>query len=485
MLAHFKRLTGQILAYGLGDTINKIIAILVLPLFTHYLTPADFGVASILTVASALIAGLADLGLSNGLFRFFPEEEEPAKSRLVSTSQITIVLITVIIGLLGTVFASQLSQLFFKTDAYSYVVILNFLNIPLSAAVIMPLARLKLENKAALYSGFKVAKVVTELLAKVLLIVFLNRGLNGLFEAQIINAAFFLIVIFLFTLKTTSFIFSFSALKKMFIFGFPFALSPIFFWILNWADRVILGRLADINEVGLYTLGYTMGMAIMLPVGAFNTAWPVFYMSVAKDSRAKEFYSLTLTYFSLIIGFFILIVSIFSRDYFIFFTPSEFHGAYLVVPIIALSYVFMGHYTVMITGTYLKKKTTSVIITEIASVVINITTMFILIPYWGRLGAALATLISFICLPIIIHFFTYKVYPIAYEYRRLIQIFIAIVIVFGLANYIYQPTILNIFLRIGILLIYPVLLYLIGFFQPKELLQIKLILQKYFKSRKV
>lgn len=479
MIAHFKRLMGQIFYYGLGDVATKFIAVFILPIFARYLSPADFGIASILTVSTILISGLADLGLSVSTYRFYYEEKGQKKLRLISTAQILSTLITAFIAIITIILSQSLSQIFFKTPEFKYVLILAFSSIPLSNLTVAQINRLKLENKAKICANIQIIRSITDVILKATLIIFLRRGLNGLFEGQIINAVLYAIIFTIYTFKTTGFGFSYILLKKMLRFGLPFAFSPIFFGVLNWADRLILGRMTDMTEVGLYTLGYTIGMAIMLPISAFTTAWPAFYMSVINDPNAKRFFSLVLTYFSLIIGYFILLIIILSRDYFYFLTPTQFHSAYTIVPAIAFSYAFLGHYSIIITGTYLKRQTRYIFLTEMIAVIINLILMFVLIPLYGRTGAAWATLLSYITLPIIIYAFTYQVFPIKYEYKRLIQIFVAGLIVFWINQLIYTPVIWNLLIRLLISSFYPLILLLMGFFNKTEIKLLKSIFTKY------
>ncbi len=469
MIQHFKRLVGQIFYYGLGDVATKFIAVLILPIFSRYLTPADYGVASILTVSTVLISGLADLGLSIGTYRFYFEEKGKNKLSLISTAQIVSTIIAILIALVVIIFSGSFSQLFFETEDFSYVLTLAFLSVPLSTFTVSQINRLRLENKAKVCANIQIIRAVTDVIFKIIFIISLNRGLIGLFEGQLVNAAIYAVIFVVYTYRSTGFKFSYVLFRKMLRFSLPFAFSPIFFWVLNWADRFILGRLSNMTEVGLYTLGYTIGMAVMLPVGAFITAWPVFYMSIIKNQNAKRFFSLVLTYFTLIVGFFIVVIVVLSRDYFYYLTPTQFHSAYTIVPLIAFSYTLLGFYSIMITSTYVKRKTVYIFMTEILACFINIGLMFLLVPIYGRWGAAWATLISYASLPIIIYGFTYKLFPIQYEYKRLAQILIVILAILWINQYIYYPSYGNLFLRLLLLIVYPLVLFLTGFFKKAEI----------------
>lgn len=481
MLKQFKRLLNQILVYGVGDTINKLAAILLVPLFTRFLSPAEYGVAGILTVANSLLISLCDLGMSSGLVRYFHEEDEDKRYKLINTAQITLVCLTFALALIAWPFAGQISNLFFRSPDYAYMVTLNFFTIPLTVSVTAIMVSFRLSEKAKKYATINASRVITGFAINIILIVFLHRGVKGLFEGPFINAAIYAIGILFFNIKFDKLRFSKEHFKKMFVFGFPFVFSGIFLWVVNWADRFILSRLTNLTEVGLYGLGYALGMAIMLPVGAFNSAWTAFYMSIAKEDNAKKIYSLILTYYFLIIIFFVLVLGIFARDYFYFFTPAVYHSAYVIVPIVALAYAFNGSFLITAIASFLSKKTYLDPIIEFVAAAINIGLMFLLIPTMGRLGAAWATLAAYITLPILIVALTYRFYPVKYEYWRILQIFAIASLVYWLSQFIYLPTGLNILMRVGVVLLYPIGLFLTGFFSRDEIKTLNNLRLKYAK----
>ena len=483
MFIHFKRLTKQILYYGLGDTINRLIAVLILPLFTRFLSPADYGVASVLTVTNALIVSFSDFGLMQSIIRFYREEKPDKQRQLITNAQLIMVLSTLAIALIAIHFGKQISQFFFKTPDYSYIIALNFFTIPLAKLITAPMVKFRVQEKANAYAFLSVAQVVSTITLNALLIIGLKHGVRGLFEGPFISSAIFALGIGIYSFKTNGFNISLPLLKKMLVFGCPLILNSVAMWIINWADRFILAKITTLSEVGLYTLGYSIGMAVTLPVNAFITAWAPFYMSVSKNPDHKEIYSTVFTYYSAAIGFFVLIVAVLGRDYFYFFTKSEFHGAALVVPIIALAYAFRGNFSITAAGAYLKHKTYLVTATELIAMVLNISLVFILAPHYGRLGAAWATLISYLVLPIGMYLITLKIFPIKYDLKRLFQIIFIGGLVYWLCQWVYAPTVLNLILRLAIIMLYPFLFILLGFFKPEEKARIKALLIKVFKRK--
>lgn len=482
MLIHFKRLGKQLLIYGLGDTINKIIGILIVPLFTRYLLPADYGVAGVLVVTNTLIIGLCDLGMSNGMARFFHEEKN--KKKIFSTAQVAMVLVTSVLALIGFLLAKYFSLFLFKTPDYTQVVGWSFLTVPFSIALTAPLMRLRLEEKAKIYAFFSVSRIITAVIINIILIIGLKLGLRGFILGPLINAVFYAVVITIFTWKNIGFTFNYLLFKKMFKFGFPFVLGLMSFWIMDWADRFILIRLTNVSEVGLYNLGYTMGMTVMLFVGSFQTAWTPFYLSVMKEKNAKKIYSLSMTYYSATIGFIVLALAVFSRDYFVFLTPKNFHGAYLIVPMIAFAYALRGVFSIVAVGGFIKKRPVFEVSADIIAVAVNILAMFLFIPIFGRLGAAWATVISYAVLPLTLYLLTYRLFKIKYELTRLAKILIIGLGLYFLSKFVYDAKLINLIFRLGIVMMYPLMLIGLGFFKEKEMEKINDFKKQFFKKRK-
>lgn len=477
MFIHLKRLGNQILFYGLGDTINRIISVLILPIFTHYLSPADYGVASLLTVTNAFIVALADLGLVSSIIRFYREKNADQK-KIVATAQIAMVFSTLIVAVLALPFRGQISQFFFKTPDYGYIVALNFLTIPMVKILTAPLIRFRIEEKAKTCAFINVSQVALMMGLNLFLIVGLKRGINGLFEGPFLSAAVFALIFMIYSLKTHGLNYSHSLFKRMFLFGSPLILNAVSMWIINWADRFILSKMADLTQVGLYTLGYSIGMAISLLVGSFIAAWPPFYMSIANEPNAKKIYASIFTFYSFAIGFFVLLIAVFGRDYFQFFTSEKFHGASLVVPLVALSYALRGNFSIIAAGAYLKKKTYLVTASELISMVINIVLVYILVRYMGRIGAAWATLVSFAFLPLLMYIFTKKIFPVKYDWGRLFQVLIIGTGLYFFTKAIYEPTWPNLLYRGLIVIIYPLPFLAIGFFKAEEINRVKSLLRR-------
>jgi O-antigen/teichoic acid export membrane protein len=176
------------------------------------------------------------------------------------------------------------------------------------------------------------------------------------------------------------------------------------------------------------------------------------------------------------------VLSVFAKEVVQFFTGAEFHRAYQVVPFIALSYVAYGMYFNFSTGVSLRKKTIYSSISVLLASLINLVANLLLIPTFGMLGAAWATLISFSALMIIILLFSNRFYPIPFQFARLAKILLLGVIVIVVGSNLNFPLVINLLSKI-LLLCFFVGAYLLSISTAPEKDRLRSLFQKLYEVR--
>ena len=245
--------------------------------------------------------------------------------------------------------------------------------------------------------------------------------------------------------------------------------------LIQGIDRPILGKLTNLDTVGIYNACYKLGIFMMLFVNMFQYAWQPFFLQNAEEKNAKEIFSKVLTYFTLASALILVILSLFIDD--IVAIPvlhgrtlidSAYWGGLSIVPIILFGYLFNGLYVIFTAGIYIEDKSMYIpLITGIGAVV-NIGVNFLLIPVWGIMGAAFATLAAYLAMAIGLYAVTQRFYKIEYEVAKLSKIFIGILIVGGIYYYLlYNDQLLFIY-KILLLIFFSLFLY-IFVFDKKEI----------------
>jgi O-antigen/teichoic acid export membrane protein len=261
--------------------------------------------------------------------------------------------------------------------------------------------------------------------------------------------------------------------------------------MLTMADRYFLLLLASDVEVGLYSLGYKLGLVIQaLLVGPFQLAWLPFLFSTAKEKRADEAYSRVFTYFVLVALFAALVISVLAKEVLIVMAKPAFRDAYKVVPLVAASYVMWGCYDILAVGIYLEGKTKYLALLVSGAAVLNLGLNFLLIPDYGMMGAAAATLASYALLPAGAYFVSRRYRTVHYEWARVIKILLAVALICVASVFVdrshsalsshmsamYAHIIVGVS-KVLLLLCYPVLLYAIRFFRPEEINMIRTLVR--------
>jgi O-antigen/teichoic acid export membrane protein len=190
---------------------------------------------------------------------------------------------------------------------------------------------------------------------------------------------------------------------------------------VNFSDRYFLRILIDMQTVGIYALGYKLGMMVGFLVGTpFHLVWSAQAFEIAKSEGAQETYARILTYYGAALLAVCGILSITAREIVVVMAAPEYAGAAVVVPVIAWSILFLNANDMLQVGILLEKRTFWLPTIWGGTTIINLGLNFLLIPRIGMMGAAWATLAAFAFQSAATAWVSNRLYPIRYEWRRLV-----------------------------------------------------------------
>ena len=207
-------------------------------------------------------------------------------------------------------------------------------------------------------------------------------------------------------------------LREMNRFGMPLVPSALFLWVTNFADRFILVKLTDTTEVGLYSVGVRIASAMVLLLTAFRTAWPAFAYSIEDDEEAKGAYGFVLTYLVVISSWVAAALALLSPWLVHWLTKPDFSSASRVVGPLTFSTVAFAGYIVISIGVGRARRTQfNWVVTGIAGAA-NLGLCLALIPFYGMMGAAVATIVSYVIMFVGMAWWSQRVFPVPYQWRR-------------------------------------------------------------------
>ncbi len=207
-------------------------------------------------------------------------------------------------------------------------------------------------------------------------------------------------------------------LREMNRFGLPLVPTAVFLWITNFSDRFFLAKLADIAEVGLYSVGVRVASAMVLLLTAFRTAWPAFAYSIRDEDEARSTYAYVLSYLTVVTTWVALALTLFSPWIVDLLAADEFAESSTVVGPLAFSTVSYGAYIVVAIGVGRSRRTQFNWVVTAAGAAVNFGLNILLIPSYGMMGAAIATVAAYTTMAVGMAWWAQKVYPVPYQWRR-------------------------------------------------------------------
>jgi O-antigen/teichoic acid export membrane protein len=465
MFTQISRLARQSFVYGLGGLISRILAVLLLPLYTRYLLPRDYGAIETLVALSAVLVTVLRVGLPSAFFRFYFDTEKPSgRLTLVRTSfWFTMGLAT--LGLVaGTILAGPISQALFGSGARTRLVQAAFVGLWAQMNYEQLTALFRVEQRSLSFVLASVANVLITVGASLLLVVGLHRGATGVLVANFSGTLTVYLVLLVYRRTQLGLEFDRGLLWRMNRFGLPLMPAALALWVINFADRLFLVELSGPREVGLYSIGVRISSALLLLLIGFSTAWPAFAYSIDDDREARRTYSFILTYLLLISCWLSLAVGLLAPWIVRLLTTSPFYsGSRVVAPLVFGLAAYAG-YTVLAIGIGRTKRTQFNWVVTGSAAFLNTVLNVMLIPPYGMMGAAIATVAAYVAMFVAMAWYSQRIYPVPYQWRRVLLVTVAAVAltVAGKAAHASLPW------AVSLTLAYPLLLGALGFYLPEE-----------------
>ncbi|MCD6519367.1 MAG: oligosaccharide flippase family protein [Anaerolineae bacterium] len=471
------------LIFGLGNMATKALGFLLLPLYTSFLSPAQYGALAIVNVTSSLLAILLGMGLRTALFKYYFVSEEREFKRIVMSSALFWLLGVGILALcILWPTAPLLAQSLLGDHSRSIYFQLMAVTLVFSGLRTVPFAIFRAEKKSTQYVLFSIASFLLATSLNIYFIVRLHMGVIGILSASLITSAVSALAGIIVCRKYLAWRFSWHVMKDILKFGLPLVPAGLGSFFLIQSDRYFLKFLSTMSQVGLYSLGLQFGMVINLFfVQPFQLIWLPTAFEMQHRPNAKTFYGGILTYFVLIASWAALGVSLLSKEAIAIMTTPKYHPAHAIVPWISFAYVFYGAYMVVNIGIYLRERTSLAGWLVGASALANMGLNLLLIPRIAGQGAALATFAAYALLFVISLGVNRRIYPVSYEWNRLGKLAIITLLLLIAGKALSTGLFLSLAIKGLLLLGFWPILYLFKFFKPEELSASKRVIAQLWK----
>ena len=470
-----KSLFKNLSIYGLGGILTKSISFLLLPLYTRLLLPGDYGILALVGIVGSVLGILYGFMLSSGFIRNYYDSSEEKQKRILFSSALWFIFFNALFfSLIGISFSEQISSLIFKFPNGSIYIKLIVISTMLYSCSPVFYGLLMVKEQSKKYVAVNIITLIATLSSTIILLVVFKLTVKGVLVGGIIGKSIEIIILTLLMRNNINFVMSWSAVFEMLKFSGPLIPSQLSFMILSLSDRFFLQGYKNVSDVGLYSLGYKFAALIpLLAIGPLKAWGPYIFSLIKNPEKCKNTIADFSRYYLAGILFLAILISVFSREVLMMMAKNDYWYAYKVVYILCLSSVFWGIMSVTAYGFHIVKLTWIMVIIEILGAGLNLILNYLFIPTYGMIGASVATSLSFLFILIGYFVFLKVVYPIPFRYFKFIIAFIISGGVYYISTFIQFGVIKSISLKFFVILLFPTMLIISGYFKEIELQKIK------------
>jgi O-antigen/teichoic acid export membrane protein len=473
LLQKLRQLSRDSAIYGLGDVGVSVVNFLLLPLYVTYLTDRDYGILGLLGAVEVITKIVARWGLDGAFMRFFYDCERPEeRQRLASTIFIFLLGSNGVLLAVSMAAAPWLAGLILNDTGQTLALRLVLLNTFIIGFTFLPFHVLRIEQRSMEFSMLTLARSVTTVALRLVLIVGFGYGVLGIVLADIVVTVVLMAVLARLFVPLVRPVFSRTVLRDTLAFGLPRLPHAAAQQVIAVGDKLILQVFRPLSDVGVYSMGVSFGLTLKLFLSAFEYAWAPFYYATAREPGAQAVFRTVTTYGVAALVFLTAALAATARDLLDLLTRGLFIEAAPVVAWTAVGVLFQGVYLLTSIGLNLTKKTAYYPVATISAAAVNVGLNFLWIPRFGIVGAAWANAASYALQAAIAFHFSQRFFPVRYEYARLFRIAAAGTAA-CLAGFLVPP-LLPVFLAVAVrgaavLAVFAGLLWATGFFKAEEM----------------
>lgn len=429
----------------IGKIFTQFVTFLLLPLYTAYLTNADYGIIDLINTYISLFVPVITIQLEMATFRFLVDaRKDREKETLIISTVINIILKLTLIFAIIAIIVFQ-----FINIRYCYLILLNII-VVIFSNLFLQVARGFGKNSCYAVAS-SIIGIVTIIL-NVIGIVILKTGVPGILLSIIIANMLAIIYLYL-KLDLNKYINlklkDKSLTNELLKYSLPLVPNGISWWIFNVSDRTIISLLIGVSENGIYAVSNKFSSIYIGLFNIFNLSWTESASKNINDSDKDTYFSDVInTAFKIFATILILMIAVIPFI-FKYLVNVSFSDAYFYIPLL-LSASLINVVASLYSGIYIAlKKTKAVMNTSLISAIINILINIIFIKVIGLYAASFSTLISYLVIVIYRYFDLKKDILIKYDYKSIFMIILLLIIT--IISYYINNLVLNILWLVTVL----------------------------------
>ena len=401
MKEHYRELVKHSAVYGVGQILSRVASVLLLPLYTYYLSPADYGTIAILDLTGSILGVLIGGGIVAAAGRYHFEADGPqAQTTVWGTSLALVVAAATLLVAPALALRGSLAMLALGAEepAGALYFALALPTVWLAAVSEVPDRYLRIQKRSTMTVVISMGGLLLNIALNVYLLSVARWGVAGVLVGNLItNMVTTAVRLALMSRTAWPMHYDPALARVLWRFGWPMVATALLAMSMHQADRYLLRLFVDLDQIGVYSLAYTIGQGLNgLLLTPFAAIWSVVMYEIAKQPDAKLVFARIFEYF--VYGLLLILfgVSLFIHPIIRLVAAPEYAGAAELVPIVCLGFVFFSVHAHFSVPAYLAKQSVSLIVVYAAAAVANILFNFLLVPPFGLAGAAWASVAGYV-----------------------------------------------------------------------------------------
>jgi O-antigen/teichoic acid export membrane protein len=454
-----KKLAGQTAIYGMSTIAARFLNYFLTFFWTRiFLHPAEFAAVPYFYAIIPFVMNVLSYGMETAYFRFTLKHK--TNDAVYSTSLISILCSTIVFLLFVVLFNHSISAVLFNSDHPEYIVWIAFI-LAFDTLSAIPFAKLRIENKAKRFAVIRTMSIVINVFFNIVFLLLFpwiakhaegqsikqilsfiynpSIGVGYIFIANLI-ASFVTLLLLLPEYLKISFKFDKAIWLELFKYAWPLMFLGLAGSVNETFDRVIMKWIIPTDaypspdfQLSVYGVCYKLSIVMTLFITMFRYAAEPFFFSHSTQTDSRVIYSQVMNWFIIVCSFIFLSVML-NIDILKLLISKEYRVGLNVVAILLIANMFLGIFYNLSIWYKLTDKTKLGALVSIIGAGITILLNFILVPIFGYVGAAWATLICYFSVMVISYFLGQKYFPINYNLKNFGLYFCAALILYALNN---------------------------------------------------
>jgi len=487
-VSRLRTLAKESLAYGVSSLFSRFLNFLLVPFYTHILTPSAFGISNIVFALVAFLNVIYQAGFDSAYLRLAHDPEETDRKRLFSTALWSqaglIALFTVPFLLLSPWIGRSFNIPWDNRDLLQLAAII----LALDTLSVVPMAHLRYRHQALRFASIRLGNVLVNIAGNVVFVLWMHMGLRGIFLANIVASFFTLVLLSPVLLENLRAVCDGPRFRALLRFGLPFMPAGLYGIVNEMAGRLFLGRLTPaelarlypgkgwdvLHLTGLFSAAWKLGVFGLLLVQMYRLAWQPFFLQHQNDTDAPALFGRVLRVLLLFVGTCGLTLMLFLDK----LVSFPIHGKVLItrpfwdglpiVPGVLLAYALQAWFIHFTLGIYIAKQTRWLVWINGVGAVVTVALNLLLVPYFGLWGAVWAAVACYAVMAFLMTRKSQSLFPIDLAWRRLLPVMIWLALCFAAGFWIQQNPGIGLGMRFALLVVGLCLPFALGGVTPRE-----------------